>query len=182
MVPMLARRAVLSALVVVAAACGTSSGSGDEVPTSLPAENAAVAPLLPTDAYLLPAFDLARFKELIGQLTGTPVVVNMWGSWCGPCRAEAPLLARAHGEFGDRIQFLGVDIEDARESARAFMHEFGWTYPSIYDPTYPSEFRARLGYIGQPNTWFYRADGKLAFVWQGPITEEILFEQLRSLL
>jgi cytochrome c biogenesis protein CcmG/thiol:disulfide interchange protein DsbE len=146
------------------------------------AGNATVAPLLPTDAYALPEFTLREYERLLGQLRGTPVVVNMWGSWCPPCRGEAPLLADAHAEFGDRVQFLGIDIEDSRTGAVAFMREFGWTFPSIVDPTAPSRFRSGLGFLGQPNTLFYDASGELVLTWQGPITEDVLRDGIRRIL
>lgn len=149
---------------------------------SLPAANAVTAPLLPTDAYQLPSFTVADYARLLTQLRGTPVVVNMWGSWCPPCRGEAPLFAEAHAEFGDRVQFLGIDIEDGREAAIAFMREFGWSFPSIVDPTVPSRFRTELGFVGQPNTLFYAASGELVKTWQGPITEEGLREGVARIL
>jgi thiol-disulfide isomerase/thioredoxin len=146
------RVALLASLALLTAACGGSGTAGDEGDagregiTIVPARNAASAPLLPTDAAALPEFDLPRYDELLGQLRGTPVVVNVWGSWCGPCRDEAPDLAAAHAEFGEDVQFLGVDILDARESARGFIAEFGWRYPSVFDP--PAAIRDGLGCSG----------------------------------
>src|SRR5438094_202055 len=58
----------------------------------------------------LPQLDPARFRQLLAQLRGKPVVVNIWASWCGPCIAEAPDLAAAAREFQGRVQFLGVDV------------------------------------------------------------------------
>jgi cytochrome c biogenesis protein CcmG/thiol:disulfide interchange protein DsbE len=108
------------------------------------------------------------------------VLVNVWASWCGPCRDEAPLLASAHETYGDRVRFLGVDILDQRASARAFMREFGWTYPSIFDPT--GAIRDGLGLLGQPVTLFYDASGELADTWTGPLTEEALDANLDAIL
>ncbi len=173
---------VLSAVALTAAACG-NPGPGDAsgaASLSAPARNAAEAPLLPTDVYALPAFDLATYRELLGQLEGTPVVVNIWASWCGPCRLEAPDLARAANAYGDRVQFLGVDIIDSRESARAFMQEFGWPYPSVFDGA--GAIRDGLGFIGQPDTLFYDASGKLVSTWQGPITPGRLTRSIEQLL
>lgn len=172
----------LAGLLFLAAACGERrpvEGSSPARSPEVVAGNAAEAPLLPTDAAALPEFDLARFEALIDQLEGTPVLVNVWGSWCGPCRDEAPDLAAAHAEYGDRIQFIGVDILDARPSARAFMAEFGWTYPSVFDP--PAAIRDGLGLLGQPVTLFYDASGELVDRWLGPIPPDELDARLKQL-
>jgi thiol-disulfide isomerase/thioredoxin len=168
----------LASLTLVAAAC--TSGDATEARTPAPARNAAEAPLLPTDVTTLPEFDLARYEQLLEQLEGTPVVVNFWGSWCEPCKIEAPHLAAAHDRFGDRVQFLGVDILDARESARAFIREYGWTYPSLYDP--PAAIRDGLGLLGQPWTLVYDADGEIVDRWVGPVPPDELTRRLTALV
>jgi thiol-disulfide isomerase/thioredoxin len=168
-------------LSMVAAGCTSGAsdvGGGDRTP--VPALNATQAALLPTDASALPPFDLATFQELLGQLKGTPVVVNIWASWCGPCREEAPDLASASRTYGSRVQFLGVDILDSRSSARFFMAEFGWTYPSVFDPS--AAVRNGLGFVGQPDTVFYDAEGGIAMTWQGPLTPDALQKGLRRIL
>lgn len=173
--PMLLRRMAIASAVIamaVSACTGVSGdvGGGDRTP--VPARNAAQAPLLPTDASDLPAFDLPTFQRLLAQLKGTPVVVNIWAAWCEPCRAEAPDLATASRSYGSRVQFLGVDILDTRSSARAFMAEYGWSYPSVFDPT--AEIRNGLGFVGQPDTVFYDVNGRIALTHQGPLTPSAL--------
>lgn len=171
--------ALVVGLAVVAVACG--SGSDDAAnPGAIPAENAVEAPSLPSTADALPAAGKPEYDVLLQELRGTPVVVNIWASWCGPCRAEAPHLAEAHGRVGDRVQFLGVDILDARDSAREFMLEFGWTYPSLFDAD--GEIRDRLGFIGQPVTIFYDARGTMVSSWNGPITAEELNARIDELV
>jgi len=156
----------LACWALLAAACGSNA-------PSTPAR-------LPTDPTALPEFTLADFRHALGELRGTPVVVNVWASWCGPCREEAPLLAAAHRTYGDRVRFIGVDILDQRASARDFMTEFGWTYPSVYDPT--GAIRDGLGLLGQPVTLFYDAAGELVDTWTGPLTEEALDTNLHAML
>src|SRR5437870_2898562 len=108
-------RAVVPAAVVLAmagAACTgaplvdrvTSPGAGGTDGRS--------RPLLPASPTALPDFDPATFRQLLVELRGKPVVVNIWGSWCGPCIAEAPDLARISAAFRGRVQFVGVDISD----------------------------------------------------------------------
>lgn len=135
---------------------------------------------LPTEPTALPEFTLADYRLALGQLRGTPVVVNVWASWCGPCREEAPLLAAANETYGDRVRFIGVDILDERGSARDFMREYGWTYPSVFDPS--GAIRDGLGLLGQPVTLFYDASGELVDTWTGPLTEERLDANLHAIL
>lgn len=164
------RRSVpaMLALVLVLTAC---SGGG--------AQGGVDGPLLPEDPYELPAVDPASFQALLGELEGTPVLVNVWASWCEPCREEAPRLASAHTEFGDRVQFLGLDILDERESARRFMREYGWTYPSVFD--LPGSVRDSLGLLGQPVTLFYDGSGELVSTWTGAIDDGTLRDNLESI-
>jgi thiol-disulfide isomerase/thioredoxin len=136
--------------------------------------------LLPADRLALPQYDIDQYRALIDELRGTPVVVNFWGSWCPPCRGEAPDLASSARAFEGDVQFLGVDILDHRAPARDFILEFRWEYPSIFDPQ--AEIRDGLGYIGQPITLIYDRDGAIAFDWVGPVTSKLLREEIRKVL
>jgi thiol-disulfide isomerase/thioredoxin len=160
-------------LAFMAAACtggGTSpTPTGPAVPT--PAENATTAPLLPTTVDALPSMDAAGFEQLLGQLKGTPVVVNIWASWCGPCEAEAPLLtaaAKAH----PNVQFVGADIGDSRDGALAFLARHGVPYPSVFDPG--STIKTQMGAIGQPDTYFYDANGTQVSEVVGVLSQDSL--------
>jgi thiol-disulfide isomerase/thioredoxin len=175
------RRTVLGVAltVCIAGACTAGDGS-DGAHVAIPAQNATSAALLPTDAAELPDVDPASFDRLLEQLRGTPVVVNIWGSWCGPCRREAPLLADASDRYGDRVQFIGIDILDSRTAAVEFMTQYGWRYPSLYDAT--GAVRDHLGLLGQPDTLFYDGSGSLEFRLAGPLTPSVLGRHVRALL
>lgn len=137
-------------------------------------------PLLPENRLALPEYDVQQYRALIDELQGTPVVVNFWGSWCPPCRGEAPDFAKVSREFEGRVQFLGVDILDNRQPARDFILEFDWPYPSIFDPE--GEIRDGLGYVGQPITLVYEASGELSFEFVGPVNSELLRTEIRKVL
>lgn len=74
-------------------------------------------------------------KEIkLSDFRGKAMVINVWGSWCGPCRSEAPDLQKAVRKFGSRVQMLGVDVRDSRQAASDFLKTRGLRYPSIFDP------------------------------------------------
>jgi thiol-disulfide isomerase/thioredoxin len=78
---------------------------------------------------------LDRGTFSLSSLRGSVIVVNFWGSWCAPCRAEAPDLQAAYQATKPLgVSFLGVDIRDGRDAGMAFMAGFGLTYPSLFDP------------------------------------------------
>jgi thiol-disulfide isomerase/thioredoxin len=146
---------------------------------TVPAGNATTADSLPTFADALPQMDVTGFHTLLEQLKGTPVVVNYWAAWCTPCKAEAPLLEGAHARWGDRIQFLGVDMQDFRDGARSFLDGRGITYPSVFDPL--NSIGLSYGLFSPPMTQFYDADGRLvATVW-GQISSEALRSNLDAI-
>jgi thiol-disulfide isomerase/thioredoxin len=171
---------VAIAMAILQAACsnGAPSGTSASAPYRA-ARNAAEASLLPRNVYQLPTVDFAGFQALGWQLHGTPVVINIWSSWCGPCRTEAPYLAAAAERYGEEIQFLGIDILDKKPDAIAFMQEYGWAYPSLYDPQ--GDIRDGLGFIGQPETLFYDREGELSSTWIGPLPSEELKERLQAI-
>jgi cytochrome c biogenesis protein CcmG/thiol:disulfide interchange protein DsbE len=160
-----------SGLLVLAGCGGAPDPAG--VGTT-PAAIVRPAPLLPTTTDALPAFTPARYAELLAQLRGTPVVVNFWASWCVPCETEAPLLRAAAARHGDRIQFLGVDILDAREPATEFVRAHRLPYPNLFDPA--GAIRDSVGSTGQPVTIFYAADGTVARKIDGQLSRESLAE------
>jgi thiol-disulfide isomerase/thioredoxin len=171
------RRRLLVLPLVVVALAGAACSGGDQPRNATRGQGpGSPGPLLPSSPTALPDFTLAQFQQLLGELRGMPVLVNVWGSWCPPCRAEAPDLAKVSEAYRGRVQFLGVDILDQREPARDFIREFGWRYPSVFDPE--GEIRDGLGYVGQPVTVVYDESGDSVFVWSGAVSEDILVEEL----
>ncbi len=104
------------------------------------------------------------------------VVLNVWGSWCGPCRKEAPELARtATATTGDGVRFLGVDVRDSRVAAKRFVAEFSVPFPSVFDEG--SALAAGLGVAAPPATLVAR-DGRVRATILGATSER----QLRCVL
>ena len=146
----------------IATASATTSPTPAASATPLP--TLADCPTLPTAAPLaggLPVTDLQCLgpgpSVNLANLRGTPSVVNVWASWCLPCRAETPALVGAHKALGAKVQFMGVDIQDEAGAAQRFMTTFGVTYPSAFDPK--ATVRAPLRVLGPPVTYFVDAHG-----------------------
>jgi cytochrome c biogenesis protein CcmG/thiol:disulfide interchange protein DsbE len=111
-----------------------------------------------------PLFDLENVRVgeprvSLAEVAGRPALINVWASWCTPCRREMPALAAAHRRFGDRVAFLGVNHQDARDLAVELLDETRVTYPSGYDPD--GSVARDYGLFGMPTTIFVAADGEL---------------------
>lgn len=118
---------------------------------------------------LLPG-GLEAYEGRIAALRGYPVVVNVWASWCGPCRFEFPTLQKLSAAYGKRVAFLGVNSQDSDDAARTFLGEEPVPYPSYTDPD--KGIADALGAtIGLPDTAFYNRAGKLVYLKQGPYTD-----------
>ena len=127
----------------------------------------------------LPPIDLAGFQQVLAELD-RPAVVNVWASWCLPCRAEAALLRQAHAEFGEEIAFIGIDYDDSQRGARLFLDEFDLPFVHYFDPD--GVTIAEYGGIGVPRTYFFAAGGELIKVHNGAIDEQTLALQIDELL
>lgn len=120
-----------------------------------------------------------EFEGVLVGLRGTPVIVNIWASWCAPCRAEASLLERAWKAHGDEVVILGVASKDEFGSSRSFMDEFDMSYPNVFDDS--GDIRARLGLRGFPTTYVFGSDGALRTTIVGGLTEQRLAAVLEDL-
>jgi thiol-disulfide isomerase/thioredoxin len=165
-------------LIAAIVLTGTACGGGRAISFSSPALIVRAAPLLPADVASLPPMDVTGFHKLLGQLQGIPVVVNIWGSWCAPCIAEAPLLSSA-AEQHPGVQFLGVDIQDSRNGAVSFIQRFRIPYPSVFDPT--AAIRTDFGSFGQPDTYFFDARGQMVARYDGQIPADTLEADLAKI-
>ena len=110
---------------------------------------------------------------------GRPVVVNFWASWCIPCEDEAPVLERVARRYRDRVAFVGVDVQDGEENARAFLDRFRITYPN--GPDASGAISIDYGMSGVPESYFINRDGQIVRKWAGPLDEGRLVSFLEEL-
>jgi cytochrome c biogenesis protein CcmG/thiol:disulfide interchange protein DsbE len=115
----------------------------------------------------------------IADYRGRWVLVNLWASWCDPCRAEAPVLERfSNGHPGMTV--LGINVQDNSDDAVAFVREHGLTYPQLR--SVGDERSEAFGSTGVPENFLVDPSGHLALIWRGPVDRSDLDEQLAPLI
>ncbi len=112
-------------------------------------------------------FTLANFRVADGR----PLVLNLWASWCAPCRVEMPEFSRV-AETNPHVAFLGVAVDDTYRSARDFASEIGVSFPLGFDDD--STVREKYPYVGLPTTYLIGADGSVARMVGGQINADLL--------
>jgi len=115
----------------------------------------------------------------LGMLVGNPVFIDVWTSWCVPCREEAPLLARLWRAYRGKVRFLGIDVEDTRGDARAFVRRYGLGYPNIFDRN--ASLAGKLGFFGLPTAYLIDGRGRIAARLVGKQSEATLRSGLEAL-
>ena len=165
-------------LIPVLVACSSGVGfsaneqsfiAGNGVATFIPKANRKAAPAISG-----PTLDGSTFTPAPGKV----LVLNVWASWCSPCRAEAPALqemSSAHPE----VQFLGVLTRDSLVSARAFVERFNITYPSLTDDGILLKFHGQLTPNAIPTTLIIDSEGKIAARVSGEVTYSALEDLIK---
>jgi cytochrome c biogenesis protein CcmG, thiol:disulfide interchange protein DsbE len=116
---------------------------------------------------------LADGELSLGELRGTPFVLNLWASWCLPCRQEAPILDAGWRHFGPRgVFFLGLNMQDLTGDARGSIDEFNLTYPDVREPS--NETAQAYGATGIPETYFVTAKGRIVAHVVGVVSRQQL--------
>jgi cytochrome c biogenesis protein CcmG, thiol:disulfide interchange protein DsbE len=153
--------AVLAALVVF----GLSGKSAGGKP----------APALPRERLGGPPATLA---SLLAAAHGGPVLVTFWASWCGPCATEAAALERFTRSAAGRGRLVGVDWNDERAGARAFVGRYRWTFPTLRDAE--GTVGEAYGLTGLPTTFVIGDDGRIRGALRGPQTTQTLDRALSA--
>ena len=162
-----------------ATACGAGSPSG-ESGTSFVAGDGSIVLLDPATrlaAPILTGQTLAGEALSSEEFAGDVVVVNVWASWCAPCRSEAPTLERLSQEFADQgVTFIGLNTRDSDTSARSFVERFGIGYPNVIDRDGVLQlgFRDSLPPRAIPSTLVIDRSGKVAARVLGAASESSL--------
>ncbi|ODA71593.1 Thiol-disulfide oxidoreductase ResA [Streptomyces sp. AVP053U2] len=164
------RRAAVLALGLAALTAAGCTTQNKDAPSST--DKAADRQLLQIPAADRQAAPDLRGETLTGEQTaladyrGKIVVINVWGSWCAPCRAEAPHLQKVFEDTRDQgVAFLGINTRDAtKTNALNFEKNFGITYPSLWDPTGRQllKFKGTISPSAIPSTVVIDAKGRIA--------------------
>jgi cytochrome c biogenesis protein CcmG, thiol:disulfide interchange protein DsbE len=116
-------------------------------------------------------------QSSIADYRGRWVLVNLWASWCDPCREEAPELERFWRRFRERdVTVLGIDVQDNSEDALAFLREHRLTYPQLR--SVGDERGDAFGSTGVPENFLVDPRGRLALIWRGPVDGRFLQERI----
>lgn len=130
----------------------------------------------------LPPVASSEVETLLAE-SAQPVVLNVWASWCIPCRSEGPLLSRAAREFGDRVRFVGLNVRDSQDGARRFIAEFLPDAPIDHWFDGAGDVPVDLGGSrAVPLTFFYAPGGNLVELHTGVLDERTLALQIDELL
>ena len=140
------------------------------------------SPLLDRPAAAFTVTTFAGSPLSLESLRGKVVMLNFWASWCRPaCYEEAPALERTWREYKDKgVVVVGIDIQDRDEAARAFLAEFGHSFPNAPDPA--GRVAVDYGVYGVPETFFIDRKGRVRFKQVGALTDELARERLDTLV
>ncbi|MCS7058599.1 MAG: redoxin domain-containing protein [Meiothermus sp.] len=136
----------------------------------------------PAPTFSLPV--LAPYRDRFGPELGVgetlekPVFLNIWASWCIPCRTEAPLLESFYRRYQDQVLVLGVNVQDREEEALKFIAQYGLSFPSVYDAR--GRIGIEYGYTGVPETFIISKERKVLARHIGELSESKLQEYLQQ--
>ena len=140
----------------------------------------------PQAGFLAPDFTLNSLTGeavTLSDLRGHPVLVNLWASWCGPCRAEMPAIQRVYDQFRARgfiVLAVNVTLQDDLQAAQKFVEEFGFTYPILLDVDGQAASLYKLRAF--PSSYFIDEKGVIQeVVLGGPMNEALLVTRVEQL-
>lgn len=117
----------------------------------------------------------------IGDYRGRWVLVNLWASWCIPCREEAPVLQDFYERNrGRETTVVGINVQDNEDDALAFLREHPTGYPQLR--SVGDERSDAFGSTGVPENFLVEPNGDLALIWRGPVDDQFLLERVLPLI
>ncbi len=176
---------LLPVVVVIAGAVAffVDRSSGQSEPKNLNTVTFVASPVpqnQPASDFTLPTLAGSGSVSL-RQYAGKVVVLNLWASWCAPCRDEAPKLEALWRSYRSLdVQFLGVDQQDSKPAATDFVRRFGLTYPTAFDPD--GAIAAKYGALGLPTTFVIDGRGTVRYRFLGRIDPVSLQNIVQGLL
>lgn len=186
-------KARIAALAVLAGALTSCSSGSNAVDVSNGGEFRFVAGT--PDGEVIDEADRATAPEFTGalldggqfdstSLSGDIVVINFWGSWCPPCRIETPEFQQVYEQVSaDQVSFLGINVKDDRQLARAFLDDKGISYPSLFDPRGEVALAFRdFPANAIPSTIILDRDGRVAAVYVAAVAADELQQVLDTLV
>jgi cytochrome c biogenesis protein CcmG, thiol:disulfide interchange protein DsbE len=175
-----ARPRLAVAAVAVAMAAGCTAETAAPSPSPPPSSPFAGCADLASGSSELPAVELPCFTGgapvRLNGLRG-PAVLNVWGSWCGPCRQELPMVQHLADRSAGRLTVVGVDTRDSRDAAASFGADQKITFPMLFDPD--QRFLGNLGRANVPLTVFVDAAGR-TYVQVQPLDPDTLTDTVRQ--
>ena len=172
------------ALATVPAQDSVTVPAGEEQQTEIAETEAADAENSSMAAPDFTVFDREGNAHKLSDFRGKPVILNFWASWCGPCQMEMPDFEETYRQYGDRIQFVMVNLTDGSqetvETASAFIENAGYSFPVYYDTA--MEAAAAYGVNAVPVTYLIDAEGTLLAWGQGALSAEALQTAVNMLL
>ena len=173
------KRALLLASILLLTSCSTGGLSSNSGKAFVSGNGSA---LLIKESARKAAPDLSGAKLGGGEFNysvGKVTVVNVWASWCSPCRAEAPTLQEFATKNPD-IQFVGILTRDNLSSAISFVNRFNLTYPTLIDDAVIASFRGSLPANAIPTTLIIDSKGRVAARISGQVTVSVLRDLLEK--
>lgn len=126
--------------------------------------------LKPASDFTVPLYSGGQGTFTLSSHLGQPVVLNFWGSWCPPCRAEFPALQAVFDEYrDDGLVVFGVDVQDTEADAKAFLGEQNTTFPT--GPDLDNSITIEYRVSSWPTTFFITRDGEIHRKWVGQLDE-----------
>ncbi len=148
----------------------------NQAPPEAQADTRAPEPAVghPAPDFVLTTLDGAEFR--LSDHRGTPVVLNFWATWCGPCQRELPELQAAAERWNGNVLIVGVDQAEEAEVVQRYVDELGLTFPIPMDEE--TDVAQRYNVRGLPTTFFIDGEGIIRSVWAGEMNSVTLAEHV----